>query len=107
MTGSALADTHFFLHGEEPEVSAAIGRYFSARGAAVTELPRLEDFAPPRNTENVLVVHYTAATELASRLPQIKREFSPLRVLLLHEFTDRGKIENRVIEATDQMLEKP
>lgn len=107
MAQHPLADTQFFLHGESDIVARALGAYMGARGAQVTNVQRLDELKPPEDTENVLVVHYAPATGLAVKLPRLKSEYGSLRVLLLHEFTDRGKIEGGVLSATDHLLEKP
>src|SRR4051812_204208 len=107
MTRQSLLDTHFFLHGESEPVTRALTRYFGAEGADTTELARLDDLHPPPDVENVLVVHYSGAPGLAQNLPRLKKEFGSLRVLLLHEFTERGHIEGGILSATDHLLEKP
>ena len=107
MPQQALTDTNFFLHGESQIVTRALGRYIGAQGAQVSELSRLEDLRPPEDTENILVLHYSASAGLAAKLPRLKKEYASLRVLLLHEFTDRGRIEGGVLSATDHLLEKP
>ena len=107
MAQHPLADTQFFLHGESDIVTRALAAYMGARGAQVTAVPRLDELRPPEDTENVLVVHYSPAAGLAVKLPRLKNDYGSLRVLLLHEFTDRGKIEGGVLSATDHLLEKP
>lgn len=107
MPQPALTDTHFFLHGESDGVTQALTRYLGAAGARVTELPRLDDLRPPEEAENVLVVHYDGGQGLVHKLPRLKKDHSSLRILLLHEFTERGRIEGGVLSATDHLLEKP
>ncbi len=107
MAQQPLTDTNFFLHGESAIVTGALGRYISAQGAQVTEVARLDDLRPSDDVENILVVHYSANAGLAVKLPRLKQDYGSLRVLLLHEFVDRGKIEMGVLSATDHLLEKP
>lgn len=107
MPSQPLTDTNFFIHGESEIVASALGRYIGAKGAQVTQLVRLEDLHPPEDSESVLVLHYSAVAGLSAKLPRLKRDYSSLRVLLLHEFVDRGKIEGGVLSATDHLLEKP
>lgn len=94
------------MNGLGAAVGDALGHYLSERGAEISELSRIEDFNPSDDGENVLVVHYPDSNGLRQNLPRIKNSHS-LRVLLLHEFTERGKIDHEVLAATDHILEKP
>jgi hypothetical protein len=107
MPQQSLTDTHFFLHGESESVTLALSRYLQTEGAAVTELTRLENLHFSDETENVLVVHYSGAEGLINKLPKLKKHSGSLRVLLLHEFIERGRIPGGVLSATDHLLEKP
>lgn len=106
MPQGPLSDTRFYVNGLGATVGDALGHYLSERGAEISELARLEDFNPPEDGENVLVVHYPDSPGLRQNLPRIKSKHT-LRILLLHEFTERGKIEREVLAATDHILEKP
>jgi hypothetical protein len=107
MPQAALADTTFFLHGESAAVTDAISRYVGARGAETQNLTRLEDLRIGDDSEGVLVVHYSGATGLAEKLPAIKKKNPLLRVLVLHEFVERGRIDSSLLAHIDHMLEKP
>lgn len=107
MSEAPLAETRFFLVGEGPDVAHALSAYLHGRGAAVQLLSRLEDFEPSDETENVLIAHYSGTAGLAHRLPILKRNDSGLRVVLLHEITERGQIDTGLLSVTDHLLEKP
>lgn len=102
-----LADTHFFLSGEAAAVSNALGNYLARQGADVSQLSRVTDLKASDEQDNVLVVHLGADSALAHKLGEIKKLNPTLRVMLLHEFTDRGGIGADVLAFTDQLLEKP
>ncbi len=107
MPQAALADTHFFLHGESVAVTESVSRYLEARGAATQALHKLEDLRLGDDAEGVLVVHYSGSPSLAEKLPQLKKKNPLLRVLLLHEFIERGRIDSSLLAHIDHMLEKP
>jgi len=107
MPQAPLADTVFFLHGESAPVTDSLAGYLEARGAETLRLGRLEDLRLREDTEGVLVVHYSGASGLAQKLPGIKKKNSLLRVLLLHEFVERGRIDHTLLAHIDHTLEKP
>ncbi|MBS0617307.1 MAG: PilZ domain-containing protein [Spirochaetes bacterium] len=102
-----LTDTQFFIHGESAPVVQAIERFIAHKGGHAVECPRLGDVVFLDDAENVLVVHYPDTTDLAAQLQALKVKNPALRVLLLHEFVERGKIDAGVLSATDHILEKP
>lgn len=105
--GEPLADTRFYLYGESAQVSTALKHYLAGRGAQVFPVARLADLAPSEEFDNVLLVHITAEQGLARRLLDLKTGFPATRILLLHEFSDRGKIDSDILASSDQLLEKP
>lgn len=105
--GEPLSDTRFYLHGESPAVAEAVADYLSERGAQVARLNRLNDFTHNDDSAAVLLVHIAAQAGLAQRLGRLKAEFPSVRILLLHEFTDRGRIDSELLGVADQLLEKP
>jgi hypothetical protein len=107
MPQAPLADTVFFLHGESAAVTESIAQYLEMRGAETALLGRLEDLKLRDDVEGVLVVHYSGAVGLAAKLPLLKKRYSLLRVLLLHEFVERGRIDHTLLAHVDHMLEKP
>jgi hypothetical protein len=107
MTEQPLADTRFFLVGEEPGVAGALAAYLRERGAATQLLARLEELDLTDDTENVLVAHYSGTPGLANKLPALKRNDSGLKVVLLHEITERGQIDTALLSVIDHLLEKP
>jgi len=107
MPQAPLADTVFFLHGESAAVTESIAQYLEMRGAETALLGRLEDLKLRDDAEGVLVVHYSGAVGLAGKLPLLKKKYSLLRVLLLHEFVERGRIDHALLAHVDHMLEKP
>lgn len=107
MPDTALSDTQFYITGEAPQVTAALADFFSARGADVRRISRLDELVIRDDVENVLVAHYSGTPGLAARLPSLKKEDSALRVILLHEITERGQIDSAVLSVTDHLLEKP
>lgn len=102
-----LADARFFLHGESASVSAAIAGYLTERGAGAVRLNRLSEFTPVDDYDNVLVVHITAEPGLPRKLAQLKSNFPATRILVLHEFSDHGKIDAEILACADHLLEKP
>ncbi len=102
-----LADTRFYLYGESANVSAALSQYLSGRGAQIIALSRLSELTPAEECDNVVLVHIAAEQGLARRLLDLKNKYPTTRILLLHEFTDRGKIDADILASTDQLLEKP
>ncbi len=107
MPQASLADTVFFLHGESASVTESLARYFAERGAETNALARLEDLRAREDAESVLVVHYSGAPGLVEKLPALKKKYAPLKVLLLHEFVERGRIDHALLGHIDHMLEKP
>jgi hypothetical protein len=107
MPATQLGDTHFYLFGENRGVSDAVGNYLLGGGARVTHLRRLTDLAAAENSQNILVVHYAGVADQAALLSDLRRKFNPLRILLFHEITDRGKMDNAILSASDHILEKP
>jgi hypothetical protein len=107
MTEAPLADTRFYVVGEEKLVSDALSAYLRERGAETQVLGRLEELDLSEETENVLIAHYSGTPGLATRLPILKRNASGLRIVLLHEITERGQIDTALLSVTDQLLEKP
>ena len=103
----SLADTLFFLHGESVPVTESMADYLTARGAETTRLTRLEDLRNREDTDNVLIVHYSGTPGLVEKLPALKKKNAPLKVLLLHEFVERGRIDAGLLGHIDHMLEKP
>gem|GEM_PF-4683398 len=102
-----LADTRFYLHGESETVGTALTRYLSGRGAQVFPIARLGELIPAEEFDNVVLVHITAEQGLARRLLELKKGHPATRILLLHEFSDRGKIDADILASADQLLEKP
>ncbi len=107
MTEAPLAETRFFLVCEEPAGANALAAYLRERGAETQVLARIDDLELSDETENVLVAHYSGAPGLAHHLPIIKRNDSALKVVLLHEITERGQIDTALLSVTDHLLEKP
>ncbi|MFO1479113.1 MAG: PilZ domain-containing protein [Turneriella sp.] len=107
MTEAPLAEARFFLVGEEPGVASALVAYLRERGAETQVIARLEELDLNEETENVLVAHYSGTAGLAHRLPILKRHDSALKVVLLHEITERGQIDTALLSVTDHLLEKP
>lgn len=107
MPEAPLADARFFLVGEEALVASAIAAYLRERGATVLPLSRLEDLALGEEADNVIVAHYSGTAGLAHRLPALKRNHLELKVILLHEITERGQIDTALLSLTDHLLEKP
>lgn len=107
MPQAPLADTVFYLHGESAAVTDSIARYLEARGAETAVLTRLEDLRVRDDAEGVLVVHYSGTNGLSEKLPFIKKKHALLRVLLLHEFVERGRVDHGLLAHIDHMLEKP
>ncbi|MFO1471067.1 MAG: hypothetical protein U1F27_08535 [Turneriella sp.] len=102
-----LADTRFFLYGESTAVGNALAHYLAQRGAQVTAVTRLGELTPAEEFDNVVLVHISAEQGLARRLLELKTAFPATRILLLHEFSDRGKIDADILASADQLLEKP
>ena len=106
-TAEPLADTRFFLYGESAAVGNALSHYLAGRGAQVTPVTRLAELAPAEEFDNVVLVHISAEQGLARRLLELKTAFPATRILLLHEFSDRGKVDADILASADQLLEKP
>ena len=102
-----LADTRFYLYGESPSVGNALTQYLTGRGSQVIPVSRLGEIAPAEEFDNVVLVHISAEQGLARRLLELKTAFPAARILLLHEFSDRGKIDADILASADQLLEKP
>lgn len=102
-----LADTRFYLYGESIAVGDAFAQYLAGRGAQVIALSRLSDLTPAEEFDNVVLVHIAAEQGLARRLLDLKSGYPATRILLLHEFSDRGKIDADILASADQLLEKP
>jgi len=107
MAKEPLADTRFYLTGISTVVAQAFTGYVGQKGALSADLNRIGDFKPPEGHESVLVVQYEREIGLIAEIPKIKKNFPATRILLLHEFTERGKIEREILAATDHILEKP
>ncbi len=107
MPESTLADIQFFIVGEKGDVASALTAYLKERGALVKPLESLNALGVQQERDTVLVAHYSDTENLKEKLPEIKRDDPSLRVMLLHEIPDRGKIESEILTATDQLLEKP
>lgn len=107
MAEEPLADTRFFFSGVGSLVGTALSQFLDTRGGASTDVSRLNDFKPQTGVESVLVVQYEVDSDLRQVLPELKARFPATRLLLLHEFTERGKVESEVLAVTDHLLEKP
>jgi hypothetical protein len=107
MPAAPLSDTTFFLHGESAPVAESLARYLIERGAETTTLARLDDLRAREDSESVLIVHYTGAQGLVEKIPALKKRHATLKILLLHEFVERGRIDHALLTHIDHILEKP
>lgn len=102
-----LADTRCFLVGETPEVATALAAYLNERGAETRIIDRLDEVELSTSTENVIFAHFSGTPNLARGLSELKKHPVRPKLLLLHEITERGKIDTALLSQTDHLLEKP
>ncbi|HRP68439.1 MAG TPA: PilZ domain-containing protein [Turneriella sp.] len=107
MATSSLADSQFFIFGESKIVADALEGYLTARKASVHFIHHFDEIKTSDETDNILIAHYNEVKNLAEKLGQLKKKYASFRILLLHEFIDRGKISQPILSITDHLLEKP
>ncbi|MBV6493348.1 MAG: hypothetical protein LDLANPLL_01364 [Turneriella sp.] len=107
MSKLALSDTQFFIYGESAIVANVLKKYLVARNAKVVPVKFFEEIQLNPENHNVLIAHYSVAKNLAEKLQRLKNSYDSFRILLLHEFIDRGKISQPILSVTDHLLEKP
>lgn len=107
MTDLLLENTRFFLVGETPEVAAALGAYLAERGAKAQIAGKLDEIELADSAENVIIAHFSGATDLAQKIAELKKNPAGPKLILLHEIAERGKIGTALLSLTDHLLEKP